>query len=461
MKGWSRRAAWCILAAAATIGLVAIPSSCTSSTQPTAARNPTLLAVRPLANDCRSGSVAFTFDDGPGPNTPLVLEVLARLHLSATFFVLGDKIAGNPAGQRVIRDEAAHGFQVGNHTYDHASFTGASTGKPPLTAAQITSELNQASAAIVAAGLPAPTLYRPPYGDVDAFGDAVSRGLGYRIVMPFSAPGGNIVDSRDWTGVSPAQIVTFVTTGGLDTNTGRILPGIARDSIIGMHDGETTTTMNMLAALQPIVDYMNAHGFCSTGTIRPDATGGLVPLPAPALPVKGNLVTNPDLTSSGLDGVPRCFARAGSAVAGNLAAWSSSHGPGGSSPQTVTVTRWKSGDRKLVIDQSATRPACAMAVRPGQTLQFWIGYTGMWPRGASGTRVAMVTYYRTGSGGHASPYVWHYWQTGPLVSTAVASTTAYFTTSALPSGANGASVGLTIKGNGTLTVSRFTAVAAN
>jgi peptidoglycan/xylan/chitin deacetylase (PgdA/CDA1 family) len=455
----TRGVAWRILVGVATLGFVALTASCTSSTRPAAARDPILLAARPLANDCRSGNVTFTFDDGPGPNTPLVLEVLERLHLSATFFVLGDKIAGNPAGQRAVRDEVAHGFQVGNHTYDHASFTGASTGKPPLTAAQITSELSQAAAAIVDAGLPTPALYRPPYGDIDGFGDAVARGLGYRIVMPFSAPGGNIVDSRDWTGASTAQIITFVTTGGVDTKTGQFLPGLARDSIVAMHDGESATTMNMLGALQPIVDYMNAHGFCSTGTIRPDATGGLVPLPAPALPVKGNLVINPDLTSAGPDGVPRCFERAGSGVTGNLAAWSSSRGLNASSPQTVTVTGWRSGDRKLVMDQSATDPACAVAVRPGHALQLWIGYEGTWPTGPSGTRVAAVTYYRTGSGTAAKPYLWHYWQTGPLITAAAASTTAYFTTAALPVGANGASFGLTINGNGTLTVNRFTAVA--
>jgi peptidoglycan/xylan/chitin deacetylase (PgdA/CDA1 family) len=459
MTGLPRGVAWRILVGIATIGFVALSTSCSSTTRPSAARNPILLAVRPLANDCRSGNVTFTFDDGPGPNTPLVLEVLERLHLSATFFVLGDKIAGNPQGQRAVRDEAAHGFQVGNHTYDHASITGASTGKPPLTAAQITSELNQASAAIVDAGLRKPTLYRPPYGDIDGFGDAVARGLGYRIVMPFSVPGGNIVDSRDWTGASTAQIITFVTTGGVDLKTGQILPGIARDSIVAMHDGENATTMNMLGALQPIVDYMNAHGFCSTGTIRPDATGGLVPLPTPAPPVKANLVTNPDLTSTGPDGVPRCFERAGSGITGSLAAWSSGRGLNGSSPQTVTVTRWRSGDRKLVMDQSATDPACAVAVRPGQALQLWVGYTGTWPRSASGTRVAIVTYYRTGSGTAAKPYLWHYWQTGPPITASAASTTAYLATAALPIGANGAGFGLTIKGNGTLTVNRFTAAA--
>jgi peptidoglycan/xylan/chitin deacetylase (PgdA/CDA1 family) len=459
MTAPARCGRWRILVSIAAISVAALCAACTNSTQRSVAPKPTALAVRPLANDCRSGDVAFTFDDGPGPNTPLVLEVLQRLHLSATFFVLGDKIAGSARGQQVLRDEAAAGFQIGNHTYDHASFTGASTAKPPLNAAQITTELNRTSAAIVAAGLPAPTLYRPPYGDVDAYGDSVAHALGYRIVMPFSAPGGNIVDSRDWTGATPAQIATFVTTGGLNTNTARFVPGMARDSIIGMHDGEGATTMNMLAALQPIVDYMNAHGFCATGTIRADATGGVVPLPAPAVPVKGNLVRNPDLAGPGINGIPRCFQRAGSGVAGNVAAWSSGRGPKGSSPQTVAVTQWKSGDRKLVIDQSATHPECAVPVRSGQSFHIWITYTGTWPRGVQEARVAIVTYYRTGAGTPAKPYAWHYWQTGPLVAPGASSTSAYFTTSAVPAYADGASFGLTIRGNGTLTVSRFTAVA--
>jgi peptidoglycan/xylan/chitin deacetylase (PgdA/CDA1 family) len=33
--------------------------------------------------------VALTFDDGPGPYTPKVLIALNRLHVKATFFVIG------------------------------------------------------------------------------------------------------------------------------------------------------------------------------------------------------------------------------------------------------------------------------------------------------------------------------------------------------------------------------------
>src|SRR5712692_5124776 len=147
---------------------------------------------RPLSNtDCSGGTATFTFDDGPGPNTPLVLSTLSNLGLTGIFFVNGNKIDGSTSGTQSVQQEALAGNLVENHTYDHASFTGASTGTAHLTQDQIISELNQTQTAIINAGLPAPTLYRPPYGDIDAWSDNIARSLGLRIVMSWSAGGTN------------------------------------------------------------------------------------------------------------------------------------------------------------------------------------------------------------------------------------------------------------------------------
>ena len=116
---------------------------------------PVHAAQTPIDNDCSGGYVAFTFDDGPGPNTPAVLQALEDLNLKATFFVNGKKLNGSAAGRQAVRDELAGGFSVQNHTYDHASFTGASTGTQPLSAAQIKAELEDTSAAV-----------RPPWPDL-------------------------------------------------------------------------------------------------------------------------------------------------------------------------------------------------------------------------------------------------------------------------------------------------------
>jgi chitin deacetylase len=70
--------------------------------------------------------VALTFDDGPGPDTAALLDVLGAAAWPATFFVLGRNVAeapwcGDPARAKalVVRALAA-GHVVGNHSYSHA-----------------------------------------------------------------------------------------------------------------------------------------------------------------------------------------------------------------------------------------------------------------------------------------------------------------------------------------------------
>jgi len=47
-----------------------------------------LLARQPFisAGGSERREIALTFDDGPGPYTPLLLDQLQRLHVAATFF---------------------------------------------------------------------------------------------------------------------------------------------------------------------------------------------------------------------------------------------------------------------------------------------------------------------------------------------------------------------------------------
>jgi peptidoglycan/xylan/chitin deacetylase (PgdA/CDA1 family) len=415
-------------------------------------------AASPVNNDCSGGYVSFTFDDGPGPNTPAVLQTLADLNLKATFFVNGNKIDASPANQQVIRDELAGGFSVQNHTYDHASFTGASTGAQPLSDAQVTSELEDTSTAIVNAGGPKPALYRPPYGDINAYYDLIARNLGYRIVMPWSTPNGNIVDSQDWTGISPAAIAANVTQGY--TKNGNFYPGIKADSIVSMHDGEDQTTQNTLQALPAIVDYMNAKHLCSTDAIRPDATGGIVPPPAPPEPATGNLVQNASLealrAAKSPAAEPVCFQQAGANVASNVANWSlTNDAHSGSVAERVDVTSWTGGDRKLVMTQRQSEQSCLAAVTPGRTYSMWVWYKGNWTfTGAAPTKVSIATYYRNASG------TWVYWQSSPLLAPTSSWNLANFTSTPLPAGATAISFGIAISGTGSLTTDDY-ALAMN
>ncbi len=64
--------------------------------------------------------VALTFDDGPGPYTPAVLDVLRRHDVQATFFAVGTM---EIAFHATTRAAVQAGHSVGNHTESHARLT--------------------------------------------------------------------------------------------------------------------------------------------------------------------------------------------------------------------------------------------------------------------------------------------------------------------------------------------------
>ncbi len=410
-------------------------------------------AVKPLNNDCSAGYVAFTFDDGPGRKTPAVLNALGALHLKATFFVLGRKLDRSAASRRTMRAELAGGFSVQNHTYDHASFTGTSTETRPLTETQVTAELDHAATSIMSAGGPRPTLYRPPYGDVNAYYDLIAQRLGYRIVMPWGTPRGNIVDSRDWTGISPAAIAANVIRGY--TKRGNIYTGIRAGAIVSMHDGEDQTALNSVEALQPIVNYMNAHHLCSTKTIRNDATGGIVSPPAPPEPTTGNLVQNPSLEAlrpvNSTVREPLCFEQGAASGDGNTARWTlTTDAHSGTVAERVDVTNWTAGDRKLVLTQRKAEQSCLATVTPGRAYSMWAWYKGSWAySGPSPTKVSIVSYYRNAAG------TWVFWQSSPFLAPSSTWSLASFNSAPLPKGTTAISFGLAIHGPGTLTTDDY------
>lgn len=114
-----------------------------------------------------SDTVYLTFDDGPTPElTEWILEELARDHISATFFCVGENARKYPDLMDRIRQQ---GHAIGNHTMQHEKGTKTSYGEyrdsidqaAPLTDAQ---------------------LFRPPYGRLP-MGHGRKVGRKYRIVM--------------------------------------------------------------------------------------------------------------------------------------------------------------------------------------------------------------------------------------------------------------------------------------
>lgn len=61
--------------------------------------------------------VALTFDDGPNPETtPLILDILDRHCVKATFFMVGIYAEKHP---EIVREVAARGHTIGTHTWSH------------------------------------------------------------------------------------------------------------------------------------------------------------------------------------------------------------------------------------------------------------------------------------------------------------------------------------------------------
>lgn len=58
----------------------------------------------------------ISFDDGPTPETPRVIEGLKKIGTKATFFVMGGNARANP---EELKQVVAAGHEVGIHSWNH------------------------------------------------------------------------------------------------------------------------------------------------------------------------------------------------------------------------------------------------------------------------------------------------------------------------------------------------------
>ncbi|HLL31082.1 MAG TPA: polysaccharide deacetylase family protein, partial [Allosphingosinicella sp.] len=118
--------------------------------------------------------VALTFDDGPTEHG--VAAVLAALRTGgarATFFLIGREVSERP---HLVRRIVADGHEIANHSLTHRVMIGRSAGF-------YDTEIRETHRRIIAAGAPAPKLFRPPYGKKLWGLPAAVRRHGYTMVM--------------------------------------------------------------------------------------------------------------------------------------------------------------------------------------------------------------------------------------------------------------------------------------
>ena len=117
--------------------------------------------------------VALTFDDGPTPFTDRLLTVLNDADAKATFFMIGNKVAANPAAAKRV---AEAGMEIGNHTWEHPDMTA-------IPAADVPAQFTKADDAITAATGQTPNLWRPPGGLTNDAVNAVAARNGQATIL--------------------------------------------------------------------------------------------------------------------------------------------------------------------------------------------------------------------------------------------------------------------------------------
>jgi peptidoglycan-N-acetylglucosamine deacetylase len=171
--------------------------------------------------------VALTFDDGPGPYTERLLQVLRRYAAHATFFVVGNRLQYWPAA---VRHEARLGT-VGDHTWSHPDLT-----KLPHWLVWL--QLMRTQYVLGAELRTKPRLFRTPYALHTRATDGVARKLG--LVEVYWD-----VDSRD--DVPHAHVADVVRN---------VVRGLRPGAIVVMHDIHPWT----VAALPRILQVMSDRG---------------------------------------------------------------------------------------------------------------------------------------------------------------------------------------------------------
>lgn len=172
--------------------------------------------------------LVLTFDDGPSKYTTKLLKVLKDEDVKATFFVLGENIAGK---EDVLLQEKNDGHLIGIHSYKHVFFTKISKEK---IIEQITTTKNM----IYDITDFSPTYIRVPYGIINDNVKSILKEENLENILWN-------VDSLDWSYKNTQKTVKHIinTTNGND--------------IILMHDIYDTS----VEAAKQIIKYYKENGY--------------------------------------------------------------------------------------------------------------------------------------------------------------------------------------------------------
>jgi peptidoglycan/xylan/chitin deacetylase (PgdA/CDA1 family) len=208
-------------------------------------------------------TVALTFDDGPGRSTQAIINILRSFHVRATFFNIGWDISDYPS---LVKEEAADGFLLGDHTNSHPDLT-------TLSAAAQTSEIVQVMDLQRRLTGTVPCVFRPPYGDYDATTLAIAHDHGLSLWM-WSDSG------NDWEaeGSGSTYWIHYIENSAIDGSVGQAHP------VLLLHN-QMITMPATVAALPVIIRSFERRGFTFVDLLGRTGPPGVCGSPAAPLPV--------------------------------------------------------------------------------------------------------------------------------------------------------------------------------
>lgn len=196
---------------------------------------PNLTRLPPVA--AARGEVALTIDDGPDPEvTPAVLALLDRFKARASFFCVGERIAGAP---QLAREIVARGHSVENHSQRHLHRFSL------LGPRGLRAEIDAAQEAIAVATGSAPRFFRAPAGLRNPFLERELARADLELVSWTRR-------AFDTVSRSPARVL------------GRLARGLEPGDILLLHDGHAGRTAGgtpvILEVLPPLLAAVRAAG---------------------------------------------------------------------------------------------------------------------------------------------------------------------------------------------------------
>lgn len=169
--------------------------------------------------------VAITFDDGPGPYTNKLLDILNANKAHATFFMLGNNLEKY---RSVVLNVYNSGNEIGYHSYAHTNFKRQDI-------ATIKSELDQSNAILKNITGTTFSLIRPPYGSIN---NEIKEAIDASFIL-WS------VDTEDWRHKDSEYLLNYV------------LENIYAGAIILFHDIHTSS----VDAMAKILPYLYVEGY--------------------------------------------------------------------------------------------------------------------------------------------------------------------------------------------------------